>query len=285
VDGLGQALGEAWEAGARAWPGVRLAPEVFAAWLAGRLSADGEPLAGLASLRASDLYLACAAAQGDAEAQRVLRGLCGEALRPELPRLGLQAVELDDLLQRMLHKLLVDEPGRPARIGLYAGQGALRSWLRVVARREALDRKARAGREVPWEEDSLEDVLGALSAADPELEQLKRQYQAEFKAAFGEAFGALGPRERNLLRHLVFDRLSLTQIGALYHVHQSTVSRWMASVHARLLAGTLRALGSRLRVGRGEADSILRLIQSRLEVSMRRLLGGELPEPEPPDRK
>ncbi len=235
----------------------------------------------LAALRAADLDLARAALGGDPEALRRVRALCVELARPDLARLGLPPAELDDLVQGLLDRLLVERAGRPARLAQYTGQGALRSWLRVVVRREALDRRARACREVPWEEDSLEDVLGALTAADPELEQLKRQYQAEFKAAFGEAFGALGPRERNLLRHLVFDRLSLSQIGALYRVHQSSVSRWMAKVHARLLSGTLRALGRRLRVGRGEADSILRLIQSRLEVSMRRLLGGELPEPEP----
>ncbi|HOX44165.1 MAG TPA: sigma-70 family RNA polymerase sigma factor [Myxococcota bacterium] len=277
---LDEALGAAWEAGARAWPGVDLPREAFAAWLAARLPPGGQGLAALAALRAPDLYLACAAARGDPAAQRALGGLCAELLRLELPRLGLQAVELDDLLQRVLDKLLVAAPGRAARLEQYAGQGALRSWLRVVARREALDRKALVVREVPWQEESLEDVLGALSAADPELEQLKGQYRQEFKAAFGEAFGALDARERNLLRHLVFDRLSMEQIGALYHVHQSTVSRWLAKVHARLLSGTLRALGGRLRVGRREADSILRLIQSRLEVSMRRLLGDGPTEPD-----
>src|SRR5258706_9111111 len=52
----------------RVWPAFTLAPHRFVRFLAERLPPGVDPLARLASLRAPDLYLACAAADGVAPA-------------------------------------------------------------------------------------------------------------------------------------------------------------------------------------------------------------------------
>jgi RNA polymerase sigma-70 factor (ECF subfamily) len=278
--GLAAALEQARLAGQRAWPEVPLPAAEFAAHLAARLPDGPDPRAVLERLFVADLHLACAALRGDPRGVRALRDAHQGALRADLLRTGLDESEADDLMQRVFDKLLVKSPERPARIAQYAGQGPLRAWLRVVARREALNQRARDRREVAWAQEDLEQLLGALAQADPELDQCKREFQREFKAAFEEAFAALATRERNLLRHVVFDRLSLEQIGRLYRVHQSTVSRWMARLQQTLLRRTLKALGARLRIERGEAASIVRQFQSQLEVSMRRLLDAPRPAPE-----
>ncbi len=56
-------------------------------------------------------------------------------------------------------------------------------------------------------------------------------------------------------------------------MHHATVARWIANARGLLLEGTRKVLSERLRVSGQELDSIMGLIESRLEVSIARVLG------------
>jgi hypothetical protein len=102
---------------------------------------------------------------------------------------------------------------------------------------------------------------------------MKRQYGPAFKAAFAAAFSALAPRQRTLLRQQVLDGLTIDELGALYRVHRATAARWLERAREALLSGTRTALERELKVSATECESIMRLAQSQLHVSIRRLLG------------
>jgi RNA polymerase sigma-70 factor (ECF subfamily) len=166
----------------------------------------------------------------------------------------------------MVRRLLLVADGRPPRIVDYAGRGDLRGFVRVTAVREALHLFRRGRPEVQID---AADTLGARAASDdPELAYLKDLYRGEFKIAFREAMGTLSDRQRNLIAQHFLDRLTLEQMAALYRVHRATVVRWLAAAREALLRGTHRAMTSRLKVRPAELDSILRLIDSQLDVSI-----------------
>jgi RNA polymerase sigma-70 factor (ECF subfamily) len=266
---LEAALAEMIEQARRAFPDVQLNDEVFVAHIA-RHVPEGVPLArALAQLSVADLYLACACTRGDEAATRAFEADYRDTLRAVIARGAPEAT--DEVCQRVLEHLLVGDP--PALVS-YAGRGRLRAWLRVVATRELYahmrKEKRHRGKDVDELVERIEDT-----EADPELADLKRRYRREFKRAFAEAFATLSVRERNLLRHDLLDGSSTEAIAKLYGVHRASIARWRADLRAKLLSETQRYFRERERLDAGKLESILRLIDSQLEVSLFRLLDEE----------
>jgi len=272
---LEQALTDALELARSTFPEIQVPTATFMAFLAERVPADKTPEDVLLKLKVADLYLACACLQRDPHAvTRLETEYMGAEINAALARMETASFQIDDVKQLISQKLLVGESGKPARLARYAGTGDLRSWLCVVAVRVALDLLRREKDTGPLDDGVLADAVSGEE--DQELQYLKRLYRTQFKAAFAEAMNTLTTRERNILRHQVLDGLTLDQIGAVYNVHRATVARWNAKLRERLLTHTRRALLQRLNTSRSEFESIMRLIGSQLDVSIRRhLLGRE----------
>jgi RNA polymerase sigma-70 factor (ECF subfamily) len=248
------------------WPDIELAPEVFAAYVAERIPDGLDLRAAQCEQRASDLYLACACAHGDARALQAFDRHCLSVLDDALPRMsGVDSDIVDEVKQRLRRKLFLADTG-PARIREFSGRGDLRRWVRVIGVREALTliRRSRRG---TGDDDSLVES-SILRTADPELEYLKRRYQREFTLAFGDAMRKLTARERALLRQSCVDGLTIDELGALHRVHRATAARWLARAQANLSQEVLATLARTLRLQPSELDSILRLIRSGLDLSL-----------------
>lgn len=261
------ALTRAVERGAAAWP--ELAVAGFREYLAARVPAAGD----VAAMAIEDLYLACACVAGDPRAIAAFSERFVRVSVAAVARSRRGALAVDDMLQLVLEKLLAPRGEQPPRLAEFAGQGGLRAWVRVTVVRAAIDlERGQARRIVPEPGDAEFHLEDHATTSDPELDYLKRHYREEFRAAFATALGRLDARSRNALRHHMVDRLSIDQIGALYHVHRATAARWVSGGREALLQGTRAALDERLRLGEGEYASIMRLIDSMLEVSVQRLL-------------
>lgn len=217
---------------------------------------------------ARDLLLACACARGEPKALQRFEAECLARLGTRMGSLRLNAQELDEIKQNLRQRLLVSSSG-PPRITQYSGRSRLCSWVRVVAVREGLNHLRRKGPELLDEDAMLERVI---AGPDPELEHLKRYYRSQFSAAFKAAMDALSAKERNLLRHCILDRMTCEQIGALHGVHTATASRWLTKLKVLLLSRTRKNLRRTLDVSPADLDSILRLIESRLDVSFSQLV-------------
>jgi RNA polymerase sigma-70 factor (ECF subfamily) len=259
-----------------AHPGVAVDPHAFIAFLRGEGRAQPDPA--LVATHRADVVLAQACARGDAAALRILErdyfqtpsASSASHDAPSLlpPRHRADAAEV---LQLLRHRLLVPDADGRVRIGEYAGRGSLRAWLRVAAVRVALNLHRRR-RERPLEEDR---ELANRAAGDLEITDLKTRYRREFKEAFSAALLTLEVRDRNLLRQHYLDGLTMETIAPLYRVHRITIVRWMERARAALGKATRQQLGSRLQVERTELESILRLIDSQLEMSVRAFLERE----------
>lgn len=261
---------ERWRIAQAAAPSVSLAAEVFLPYWAQKVEPGATPSEAL-GLRVADLYVACACGRGDPAALRVLETSHLPSVDAALRRMGM-AAQVQDVKQQLREQLLFSRGHGSPGIYDYAGRGGLRSWLRMMALRTALRLVQRTRGEVRLEASVLE-VL-APRVEDVGLQQLKIKYRAEFESAFREAVEALPRRDRALLRRHYLEDLTIDQVGALYRVHRATAARWIAVARGRLLDETRSRLKERLKVSEKELDSIVRTIRSRLEITLRGLLGG-----------
>jgi RNA polymerase sigma-70 factor (ECF subfamily) len=238
------------EAGRSAWPelAAHVDAEAFAAW--GRAREAGD------EVRAADLFLACACASGAPGALEAFERTVLVKVGSFVARIDGSAAFADELRQLLRTLLFV---GAAPKIADYAGRGPLEAWVRVVATREALRLKRSQG---PAAEPA------STPGGDPELSYIKDRYRGEVAAALGEALAALEPDARAALKLYYLDGLTLEQIGALYGVHASTIWRRIGAAHGQVLDG----LRARLALPAGEADSLVGLVRSRLDVSLSGLL-------------
>jgi RNA polymerase sigma-70 factor (ECF subfamily) len=255
-----------WEAGRAAWPGVPFSAEAFAHHLALHLD-EGEDLSAVAY--PSDLFLAGACAAGEPQALAAFERRYLAEVPAHLSRIDATPAFVDEVRQVLRERLFVGQGGARPKVADYSGRGALGSWVRVTTIRTALSlRRGAHNRGHDSEPDSAE----LLITPDPELHYIKSRYRREFEQAFKSAFDALQGQERTVLRLHFLDGLSIDRIGELYGVHRATVARWIAASRQTLLERTRTSLHERLRLGPGEFESLMGLIQSQLDVSLHGVL-------------
>lgn len=257
-------------AGRAAWPGVAIGDELIAGRLAARLREDAELRAAPGGIEQhdADVFLAIALAAGDPAALRVFEERFVPQIDGALRRLRLPAGSADEIKQGLRFDLLVGD-GAP-KIADYAGRGELVGWLRVSATRRALTLVKRAGRE-----EALDDMLLAHwpdTSPGPANKHLRATYTAELKRAIREAFAAIEVRQRNLLRQHILDELTIDDLARLYRVHRATCARWLADARAELGKGTRKHLIAALGLRFSEVDSLLRFLDSDIELSISRIL-------------
>jgi RNA polymerase sigma-70 factor, ECF subfamily len=268
-DSVGPRLDEIIRSARVAWPTVELPPEQFVSHLARHIPANDAIESTLARMHTDDLYLACACALGEKNAIFVFEQHCLAGLESALRRYQGCSDLVEEVKQRVRDRALVADPG-PPRIHGYSGRGDLRGWVRVMAMREAIDLVRRSCREAPIDDDI--PLHAFVTPGDADLEHTKRYYSEEFKQAFSAALRGLSARDQTLLRQHVIDGLSIDQLGVLHHMHRATAARNLQRARGALLDATREQLASRLAVGPRELDSILRLVRSRLEVTLRGLV-------------
>lgn len=255
-----------------AWPDLEVDLDDFFAHVVERVTAtragDGEPAA-WERLHLEDLYLAYACACGKPQALQAFEREVRPELAAALHSLKVPAERHDDLRQELWQKLCVS--GERPKILEYSGRGALRYWFRVTAMRLLIDdRRRRLPEERRSADRDLTDLAGP--AADPEIEYLKQLYSREFQDAFRGAVQALSPSVRNTLRCYYLERMTIDQIALAFGVHRATAARRVVRAREELLAETRRRLSEQLSLDTAELDSILRLIASRLHVTLSGLL-------------
>lgn len=272
-DALAELLQARWERALARRPRLRVEPSAWIDALARALPPEAELPQALEKLHTDDLLLVAAVRTGAAAALAQLETDVIEPLSRVLGPMQLPAAVVDDVQQLVRTKLLVADGERGPRLFDYSGRGELRSWVGVIATREALSLLRRDGRENTPADDVLMAAPSPLTG--PELGFLKDRYKDEFRVAFTAALAELSPRERNALRHHYVHGLTIDQIAALYGVHRSNAARRIAKARESLLSTTRRRLVLGLNVDRGEFESIMRLIESRIDVSIARMLGHD----------
>jgi RNA polymerase sigma-70 factor (ECF subfamily) len=257
-----------------AWPGVD-APEAAVVALVAEHIARGDVAASLverlAAVAISDLYIACACAAGAPEALRAFEARYFGQLGSVLSRIGADRATVDEVRQVLREKLFVERPGHRPRVLDLAGNGDLGALVRVAAVRTALNLRRSTHRLDLVDHPSIvSGVVFGPSERDDVVKELQRD---QVERAFEEAIAALEVRDRNVLRMHLLHGLGIDEIGRVHAVHRATAARWLDRIRDQLREDTVRRLRAQLGLPTEEAESLIRFVQSRIEVSFARLLG------------
>jgi RNA polymerase sigma-70 factor (ECF subfamily) len=262
-----RALEQKLAAAKLATPAVTSDSREFCDRLLDLLGAAPDALGELARLHVEDMYLVWALAKQD-------RAALARFEHEFVARLSVRVSEARELSpgeleQQVRTRLFVSEGTEPPRIAQYAGRGPFGAWLRMVAKRVALD-LLRARGAVRTERE----LASPSVATDPELDYLKLRYAEDFKVTLEQALAQLSTRQVTLLKLSYLEQLSPSAIGVMYGVSNRTVQRWLAELKDDVLQRMREGLKARLALNASELDSLLRLMQSQLQVSLQRVLGS-----------
>jgi RNA polymerase sigma-70 factor, ECF subfamily len=263
------AVAEVIARGRTAWPAFSVDPSALARHVTDSVTNEPDPVAAVRELVAADLYLAFGCAAGDPGAIAVFEEKHMPEVAAYIARTDPDPVLADEVRQVLRQRLLVGDGTSGPKIASYSGRGPLGAWLRTVAVRVTLE-LVRSRR--PHTQLRQGDVELRAIGADPELDYLKTRYAREVGDAFATVLGALEHKQRNILRLYFLEGMTIEAIAAVYRVHRMTISRWIATWRDEIYAETQRLLRARLKVSPEELDSLLRLVQSRIDVSIRRYL-------------
>ena len=250
------------------WPDLGLADERFVAHLADRVRPDEDAASALPQLKLADLYLACAAAEGTPAAIAAFEQKLLARVPQFIGRVDPSPHFAAEVTQLLRIKLFVGSDGS-GRLSQYSGRGALESWVCAAALRTAYDLRRAETRHARHDKPDL-DILAASD--DAELELLRARYQDAFRLALAQALSALDARSRTLLRLHFLERLTHTQIGHMYRVHETTALRWIAQARDKVVSHVRATIKRTLQLSASECDELMGLLQSRLDVTVRRLL-------------
>jgi RNA polymerase sigma-70 factor, ECF subfamily len=246
---------DALAAARAAWPGVEVDEERFTAHVAARSEATN----------LIDLYLACAASEKQPAAVAILDKMISEETAAAAASTRATPSERDEAAQAIRALLFLPGEDREPAILSYGGRGPLRGWLRITATRQIIRVARRGAREVAFEER----VMNAPAIGDdPALAAAKVRYRDELAAAFREALASLCAKDRLLLRFQLVDGLAIDEIGAIHNVHRATAARWLVRIREELMERTHELLAARLSIDTEDVASIVRLVQSQLDVSV-----------------
>jgi RNA polymerase sigma-70 factor (ECF subfamily) len=263
-------VAELHERARAAYPDIAVDQPTFAAELARRVGTEAS-MEQLERTRIDHVYLAIACMAGDARAvERVEAEFFGE-VDWSARRLRATRDQTDEVRSQLGRILFVSEPGREAGLAAYSGRGDLGSYIRVIATRELVRVISKGRREVAVADSSLFDQLSPVS--EPELRYLRERYRGDVDTALRAALAGLSEESRALLRYSVIDGWTIDRIAALYGIHRSTAARRVTGARDELGDAIRNELATRLAVSTDEVDSVVRLVQSRVDVSLARLLG------------
>jgi RNA polymerase sigma-70 factor (ECF subfamily) len=258
-----QIVDQAFEAGTAAWPGVSLSRADFDERLR-LLQVDPENL----GARGADLYLAVACAAQLPAAVSLFEHAYLAPVPRQIGRMALTPHEEDELRQQLRVKLLV---GPTPKILEYKGSGPLGAWVRVCALRLALDLRLAPETSKRGDNQALDALVGAGVTGETMLDT--EQHREAFRAALQEALALLTTREKTILRLHFLDGMNIDALGTVFQVHRATVARWLVSIRTHVLEDVRKRLSLDLGASSSEAQSLVRLLRSEVQVSIQRILG------------
>ncbi|MCH9680419.1 MAG: sigma-70 family RNA polymerase sigma factor [Deltaproteobacteria bacterium] len=254
-------------------PKIALADEVWAEHLARalrRVEPSSWPTCAT-ELRGADLWLACGLSIGDKHALEQFEHTLMPQVDRALRRFCLGEDERTDLRQRTRIRLLVATPGTPPRISQYTGRGSLAGWVRTTAGRLALNLR----RDEP-QHAAIDAAPELVMQSTPELARIRRERRSLFSSALTDAFAALARRDRTLLRLRYADEMTAVTLARAYGVHESTMSRWLASARASMVDRFRQIISAQL-TDSTELAELMQVMHSQLDASLNTLLATTSP--------
>lgn len=208
------------------------------------------------SLHTNDLLLTLACSKGVDAAWRRFHTSYRKYLIDLSRHLMCGTPDLEELGDTIWIDLFLPDRSGQSKIASYDGRSSLATWLRVVVSHRVINERQRRSLSVgnieaipePADPTALQNVEGTLHQS---------RYQNMILAVFKHALGKLSHREA-LIVLLRYDQgLQLGEIARLFDVHQSTITRQLDRVTARLRDEVMTLLASKYGLNRAQVHECL----------------------------
>jgi RNA polymerase sigma-70 factor (ECF subfamily) len=222
------------------------------------------------SLRVAELVLARSCAAGNERAweafllryREKIYAIAGYVAKPSSV-----ARELADSLYADLYG--TGEGQRVSKLASYSGRGSLEGWLRTVLAQQYVNRFRREHRLVSLDEQAEAGLQFVSPSQAPAVAIDQR-----LELAIDGALAASSAEERFLLAAYYLDGRTLSEIGQLLAVHESTISRRLERLAKELRKRILAGLGQR-GMSRRQAVEALDVDVRDVRLNIRRRLTQE----------
>ena len=181
------------------------------------------------------------------------------------------ARELADSIYGDLYGTSERDGHRVSRLDFYMGRGSLEGWLRTVVAQEFVNRYRKQKRLVSLDEQEEDGVQ--FSAANPVP---IGPVDVRLSAAVDDALGELSAEDRMVLASYFLDDRTLTEIGRVLRVHESTISRRLEKLLKNVRKGVLSGLVAR-GMNRHQAEEALESDVRYLQVDVAKKLQENRP--------
>jgi RNA polymerase sigma-70 factor (ECF subfamily) len=260
LDSLLQRLTERAES---EWPHFRLERLAFRQRLMRDFEAWDDDIAVLLQLHVADLYLALACELGTSAAITSFATIHLAGLDMHLKRFRRSSLRVDDLRREMEDTLLFGKGDRPGRIGQYRGRGPLKNFVAATARNITLtmlrsERRRARNVDVLTETSMLSRIPAPIASA---------RNESAVRDAVRSALLELDRRQRTVVRLHVVQGVTLTQIGRMLKVNQSTVSRTLDAALRFLQRKLRRELRDGCGMTESEMLSVIRDVRCTIELN------------------
>jgi RNA polymerase sigma-70 factor (ECF subfamily) len=182
-----------------------------------------------------------------------------------------RARDLADSIYGDLYGTAEKEGRRVSRLSFYMGRGSLEGWLRTVLAQEFVNRYRKQKRLVSLEEQTEDGVQ--FSAAEQDF---SGPVDRRLGAAVDSALEELAGEDRLVLAAYFLDDRTLTEIGRMLGVHESTISRRLEKLLKGLKKQVLAGLVAR-GMNRRQAEEALEADVRYLQVDVTRKLQENRP--------
>jgi RNA polymerase sigma-70 factor (ECF subfamily) len=145
--------------------------------------------------------------------------------------------EIADELYADLYGVPNSAGRRVSKLDYYMGRGSLEGWLRTVLAQHHIDRCRSYSKNV-----SLEEQVEAGASFPAPAEPATAPPDPRLAAALTQTLDELAPEDRFLLASYYLDQCTLAQLARTLHVHESTMSRRLDRITARLQKHVLKRL-------------------------------------------
>ncbi len=251
--------------------GIEISDDAFSIHLAKHVNRAVPLEAWLSALHAADLSLALGCTLGLPAAMAAFDSEVLSQLGSFLTRLKQPAAFIEDLAQLLREQLYLGAGARPPKLLEYAGRGSLVNWLRVLSMRTAID-LLRKRTEILRDANEILEEVAETGGSDPELAFIRQRCRAHFNAALEQAVASLSDEERMLLRLHFLEGVTLDELAPIVQVHRTTVARRIAAARRQLIEQGRHFLAERLALTPSELQSMVRMMSSRFELSLKGLL-------------
>jgi RNA polymerase sigma-70 factor, ECF subfamily len=248
-DALERVLSERFEKAKARWPGVALPA----------------------------LYLACACASrvpgADGALEREYLARLPAILRDQFR--GAPEATIDDVVAEVREKLLMGTPSGGPHLLTYTGEGALMSWVMVIAKRALIKLLPQPGAQPAFPLDELIEELPANP--DPERDAIKRDLHRKFREATQEAVRTLVTQQedRSLLSLYYKRGVSTVALAEYFNVSQPTMWRRLERLRKELRAESERLMREKYGIGGEALKALISGLESRFDVTLSSIFGSD----------